>query len=72
MADNTKLLEILAEFNCGKCRHLGRMYSQAYCYWNGSENGILVFPDYWHPFVCKNFEKLRDGEEFGCTRGRKP
>jgi len=63
-------LEVLKECNCGKCRYLGRIYNQCQCFWAGLNKGRVLFPDFWHPMVCKNFEPLREGEELGMIRGR--
>jgi len=66
MPENKELTEVLEKFNCGNCHYLGRSYNQCKCCFGDSGTEKSMYPDIWHPVVCKN-HKLETGglNEFG-------
>jgi hypothetical protein len=70
LATNEELLKFLKEYNCGKCRYLCRAYGQCCCCWAGLDKDKALLPDFWFPYVCKNFEPLRKGEDLSNVYDR--
>jgi len=62
--EKKELLAFLKRWNCGKCRYLGKSWMQNCCFLKAPDY-IKILPDLWFPFVCFNFEPLKDGEVLG-------